>query len=143
MIKLRRPSNVSIILLTCSIITSQLSTTIIFADNQNMERSVMNAVCNIVSLVSILLSKGPDKIPYMNPTTLKECLHNTSCLCPITDPFTTPNQMYMPSGTMEEHSNIPELSVVSNQPGTVQQLPAHFELASDTQFIDQNRLQAK
>lgn len=62
MIKLHRPSNITIILQGLSIIVSQLAVNVIYINNdQNLERSLLMSLCSIISISSILMAKNDKK----------------------------------------------------------------------------------
>lgn len=62
MIKLHRPSNITIILQGLSIIVSQLAVNVIYIKNdQNLERSLLMSLCSIISISSILMAKNDKK----------------------------------------------------------------------------------
>jgi hypothetical protein len=73
---LKRPTNISIILVTVSVIISQLNASVIFEIDQITERSILQAVCNMISLFAILSARPAKKHdtslvnndPYYNPT---------------------------------------------------------------------------
>jgi hypothetical protein len=73
---LKRPTNISIILVTVGVIISQLNASVIFNIDQITERSILQAVCNMISLFAILSARPKKKKeesltnndPYYNPT---------------------------------------------------------------------------
>lgn len=124
MVKFHRPSNLSILLHSISIITCQLIASVIFVDaDDTKRRAAFISMCNVISIASLILARND-----------KQLVNNASAPLEL-DMIPNPQNQYI----HHEYSSvmIPELVTLppTELPATVQQ--SNFRSCGASDYVTQ------